>query len=90
MQSYLEQIGSSEGVNLALRRRYDNLEKIASDHGVLEQGLIPHGMKTSFAKVVDLLMRPNYAVAGAVDRQSAGAYSGNYSARATKRYSMTF
>ena len=64
--------GTVHGTTLAQQQqaRFAQLSNIASSEGLLgptHNALIPNGLKTGFARVVDFLSRPNFAIAGAWD-----------------------
>jgi hypothetical protein len=60
----------ASGGNDALQKRYDVLQEIAYEQGLLSdenQRVLPTGLKGAFFRVVDFLSRPNYAIAGVFD-----------------------
>lgn len=60
----------SKGGDSAQERHYQKLLAVAEENGVLSpqnHSILPDGLKSAFSRVADLLMRPNFAIAGMVD-----------------------
>ena len=47
--------------------RFEKLSQTAEFHGVEKEGLVPQGVKSAFGRLVDIISRPNFAVAGVLD-----------------------
>lgn len=73
----------AKGGDEALRQRYEMLLEVAQSRNLVdtdeaEKSFVPEGLKAAGARVLDLLSRPTYAVAGAVDTMLGQGRPGEY------------
>ncbi len=67
MPQYIGPLYQSKGGDTALQRRYDRLRQTVRFHGIEEEASVPVRAKALGLGILDLILRPNYAIAGAAE-----------------------